>query len=316
MRVTLGEVLVRGRSRFFRLLLVACGSSGRRSRRRSDQRRRCPMIQAARPSLTGPERARDRSRRSWGSPRSTGGRRSRHGARRRTGCRRRTPASAADRSASPRRCAWLDAVQRRGVAAARHRATGAVEVVAGGAVGQEDLPTARDRRGALLVGEALEGVVRFVRGRRGRGRGRRRTPPGRRSPRRCRRPPCGAPGPRAGPSASGRCRPGSRPRRRRRRPATGRAGCPRRCGRPRRSARGRWSSRPGTARGPGRPARRCWRSVRPAPARTRSRAHRSSSRPRSITMQPGQPATAVPRDPAGGSVQESHLVSYRSEGAT
>ena len=120
----------------------------------------------------------------------------------------------------------LDAADLRGVATLRHGATGAVEVVAGGAVGQEDLAAADDRLLALLVGQPLEAVVGLVGdGRAGAERGDVRRERGdlllvvrRRS--------CAGPGLRAGPSASGRCRPGSRRRRRRRRPATGRSWLP------------------------------------------------------------------------------------------
>ena len=53
----------------------------------------------------------------------------------------------------------LDAADLRRVAALRHRAARALEVVAGGAVGQEDLAAPGDRLLALLVGEAGEAVV-------------------------------------------------------------------------------------------------------------------------------------------------------------
>ena len=53
----------------------------------------------------------------------------------------------------------LDAVQGRGVAAARHGSAGAVEVVARGAVGEEDLATAGDGLLALLLRQAVDGVV-------------------------------------------------------------------------------------------------------------------------------------------------------------
>ena len=115
-----------------------------------------------------------------------------------------------------------DAAERRGVRAAGQRATGAGEVVARGAVGAEEL----DRPGRCRR-FGLGDVVLLGRGWPGRGRGRRRRPPGPRSPRRCRQAACAAPGRPAAPSASGRCRPGSRPRRRRRRPAGGRSWLPR-----------------------------------------------------------------------------------------
>ena len=72
------------------------------------------------------------------------------------------------------------------VAAARHRAALAGEVVAGRAVGQEDLATAGDRLVALLLGEAGQAVVGRVGDRRARAPGWRRTPRGRRSRRACR----------------------------------------------------------------------------------------------------------------------------------
>ena len=93
----------------------------------------------------------------------------------------------AGRSASPRRCACGSTPSDlRGVAAARHRAARAGEVVAGRAVGQEDLAAADDRLLALLVGQALEAVVGLVGDRRAGRRARRRTPRAPRSRRRCR----------------------------------------------------------------------------------------------------------------------------------
>ena len=120
----------------------------------------------------------------------------------------------------------LDAAELGGVAAARQRAAGAGEVVAGGAVGQEDLAAADDGLLALLVGQALDAVVGLV--------GDRRAGAERGDVRRERRDLlvgvdgglAAGPGRRAGPSASGRCRPGSRRRRRRRRPAAGRSWLP------------------------------------------------------------------------------------------
>ena len=53
----------------------------------------------------------------------------------------------------------LDAVERRGVAAARHRAAGTVEVVARRAVGEEDLAAPGDGLLALLLRQALDRVV-------------------------------------------------------------------------------------------------------------------------------------------------------------
>ena len=88
--------------------------------------------------------------------------------------------------------------------------------------------------------------TRTPRGCPGRGRARRRRPRGPRSRPRRRPGACAAPGRRAGPSASGRCRPGSRPQRRRRRPARDRTGCRARSGCPRRSCRGTTRSRRGT----------------------------------------------------------------------
>ena len=67
-------------------------------------------------------------------------------------------------------------------AAAGHGSAATVEVVAGGAVGEEDLATAGDGFLALGLGEALDRVVRLVGGWPGRAPARRRTPPGPRSP--------------------------------------------------------------------------------------------------------------------------------------
>ena len=115
-----------------------------------------------------------------------------------------------------------DAVQRRGEAAAGQRAAGAGEVVARRAVGAEELAAADD----VLVRRRRR---RRTRTRPGRGAGAERGDVRRqRLDLLLRRRPgaCAAPGCRAGPSASGRCRPGSRPRRRRRRSARGRTGRP------------------------------------------------------------------------------------------
>ena len=56
----------------------------------------------------------------------------------------------------------LHAVESRGIAAARHGATRSLEVVAGGAVGQEDLATTDDRRLLGVVVETLDRVVGLV----------------------------------------------------------------------------------------------------------------------------------------------------------
>ena len=137
--------------------------------------------------------------------------------------RRRRPASAADRSAWPRRCASRR--RRSGWGANRPRGSAppapaklwqAVQLVRKNSPPRtiSSLLASWCRRTRLLAGP------------RGRGRARRRTPPAPRSRRRRRPAACAGPGRRAGPSASGRYRPGSRRRRRRRRSAMGRTGPP------------------------------------------------------------------------------------------
>ena len=170
--------------------------------------------------------------------------------------------------------ARLDALDPRSVAAAGHGAAGALEVVAGRAVGEEDLPAAEIASSSPRR-SCPPGVVARRRDRRAgrQGGDERRQRLG--SPPRSTPAPCAGPAARAGPWASGRCRPG-RPRpRRRRRPGAGRSsGRACRSG-PRRSVRGRTSSRPGTAPGPWRPSPRRSRPVRPGRGRTRCRASRS-----------------------------------------
>ena len=101
--------------------------------------------------------------------------------------------------------AGLDAADLRGVAALGHGAARAGEVVAGGAVGQEDLATADDGLLALLVGHALEAVVGLVGDGRSGAEGGDVRREGGAPPPRCTPAACAAPGRRAGPACPSAC---------------------------------------------------------------------------------------------------------------
>ena len=179
------------------------------------------------------------------------------------------------------------------------------------AVGQEDLAAADDRLLALLLG-GPRCCSRTRRGSPGRGRARRRTPPARRSPRRCRpaflRGAC-APGWAIGirPVPTWKSTAAAPDADQRRAELVAVLGL----GRPRRSGRGRTRSRRGRARGPRRPARR--RSAARPGLRGRERGVQAAGQQQAesrSTARPGERAAAVPREPTcpalrGGS--ETHI---------